>query len=454
MATDQYGARLPDGVVARLGTVRAARQGERVSALVYAADGKTLASGGEDGVVRLWDVASCRELRRFGEHPKQVACLAFTPNSQVLASGSQDGTIVLWEVATGRERKLIQSAAGPLGFLFPDDNTLLAACGDEQYHAWDLKTGAEITHDPTGLGPIKALAFVLDGQSVAVASWESTARLCDLTGQELRQFQGHRSSLQTVAISADGRTLASGSQDETIRLWEMATTKERLQFAGQREGVFALAFAPDGRTLASAGNDSTIMIWDLTGTPPPPKGPARPTMPAAKLMPSQLEQLWQDLIATDAPRIYRAIWGMALAGKQTVPFLKDRLKQIVPVDRQRVQALLADLNHEQYGRRDKAVEQLEKLGGLCEPLVRAAVQQPPSMDARRRMEKLLAKLEEPVPSSDALQVLHILETLELANTVEARQLLQVLSREDPPTRITLEAKAAYERLARRPAVAG
>jgi len=449
MATDQYGSRLPDGVVARLGTVRASRQGDRQSALAYGADGKTLASGAEDGVVRLWDVASCRELRRFGEHSRQVATVAFTPNGQVLASGSQDCTIALWDVATGRERKLIQAPAGPIGFLFPDDQTLLAACADEQYHAWDLKTGAEITHDPTGLGPVKALAFVLDGQSVTVASWESTVRVCDLTGQELRQFQGHRSSLQTVAVSPDGRTLASGSQDETIRLWEMLTAKERLQFTGQREGVFALAFAPDGRTLASAGNDATIMIWDLTGTPPV-KGPARPAV--AKMMPSQLEQLWQDLIGADVPRTYRAIWGLALAAKQTVPFLKDRMKLLVPVDRQRVQALLDDLSHDQYGRRDKAMEQLEKLGALCEPLLRAAVQKPPSMDARRRMEKLLAKLEEPLPSSDTLQVLHILEALELANTVEARQLLQVLGREDPPTRVTHEAKAICERLARRPAV--
>src|SRR5271155_1444827 len=100
MATDQYGTRLPEGVVARLGTVRAARQGERVSALVYGADGKTLASGGEDGVVRLWDVTSSRGLRRFGEPPKQVATVAFAPKSPTLASGSQDGTIVLWDLTT------------------------------------------------------------------------------------------------------------------------------------------------------------------------------------------------------------------------------------------------------------------------------------------------------------------------------------------------------------------
>lgn len=450
MATDQYGARLPEGVVARLGTPRAARQGERMSALAFGPDGKTLASGGEDGVARLWDVAGAREVRRFGEHPKQVAAVAFSPDGQVLASGSQDGTIALWDVATGRERKLIQATAGALAFLFADAQTLLAACADEQYHAWDLKSGAEITHDPTGLGPLKALAFVGEGHSVAVASWESTARLCDLTGQELRQFQGHRSSLQSVAVSPDGRTVASGSADETIRFWEVLTAKERMQFAGQREGVFALAFAPDGRTLASAGNDSTVLVWDLTGAAPA-KAPGRlPT----KLMPSQLEQLWQDLIGNDAPRTYRAIWTMALAAKQTVPFLKDRLKLLVPVDRQRVQALVADLNHEQFARRDKAMQQLESLGALCEPILRSAVQQPPSMDARRRLEKLLAKMEEPPPSPDALQVLHILEALELANTVEARQLLQVLGREDPPTRITEEAKAASQRLAGRPPLAG
>jgi len=256
-----------------------------------------------------------------------------------------------------------------------------------------------------------------------------------------------------MAISPDGRTLASGSSDETIRLWEVVTGKERFQFPGQREGVFALAFAPDGRSIASARNDTTILIWDVTGTPSPPPSPKATLKPPLRLMPSQLEQLWQDLGSSDVPKAYGAVWAAVLASKQSVPFLKTRLPQLVPVDRQRIHNLVLELNHDQVTRRDKATQELEKIGALCEPMLRAAVAKPPSPDSRRRLERLLAKIEGPVASPDTLHVLRVLEALELANTAESRQMLESLGRAAPPTKISEEAKAALERLSRRPALA-
>jgi WD40 repeat protein len=445
MPTDQYGTRLPEGAVARLGIVRPGREGERFSAVRFAPDGQSLATGGEDCAVRLWDLASCRELRRFGEHPKTVSALAFSPDGKVLASGSQDGTVALWDVATGRERTYFPPAApGMFALAFSaDGGALTALCGDEHYHSWDLEAHTELGSMPSHLGTLYALAFAPDGAAVVTGSWENFVRLCDIeTGQEIRQFQGHRSYVQAVAMSPDGRTIASGSPDETIRLWEVLTGKERLQFPGDREGIFALAFSPDGRLLASAGNDTTVHIWDLTGRASQ-KGPRATMVP---LMPSQLEPLWLELANPDPVKGYRAVWAVATQARQMVPFIKNRMKQLVPADQQRIQVLLGELSHDMVTRRDRAVADLEKLGWLCEMQIQAARAKATSMDLRRRLDKLAEKVGGPFPSPDSLHALRLVETLELAGTAEARQILHTLSLEKPPTRITAEAKEALRRL--------
>jgi WD40 repeat protein len=451
MATDQYGARLPDGAVARFGIVRPGREGERISAVAFSPDGTLLATGGEDCTVCLWEVARTRERRRCGEHAKTVGALAFSPDGQLLASGSHEGDIALWDVATGRERGYFPApAAGLLAIVFtPDGEALTALYGDEQYRSWDIASGAELGAAPSHLGPLYALAFAPEGTSVVTGGWESLVRLNDIeTGHELRQFQGHRSYVHSVAISPDGRTIASGSPDETIRVWEVLTGRERLQFAGLREGIFALAFSPDGRLLASALNDTSVLLWDLTGRPV--RDPAKTMVP---LSAGQLEALWNDLGSSDVARAYRAVWGITANLHQTMPFVKSHIKLLVPADPQRVQVLLTELGHDQITRRDKASQDLEKLGALCEPALQAALSKKPSMDTRRRLEKLIARAREPIPAQDTLHALRLIEALELAGSAAARQLLQGLCGEKPPTRVTHEAQAALARLGRRAAPA-
>lgn len=453
MATDQYGVPMPDGAVARLGTVRPAREGDRVASVAFAPDGKTLATGGEDCTVRLWDLATCREVRRYGEHPKTVSAIGFTPDGQTLVSGSTDGTIALWEAATGRELGNFPTTCGMITFEFsPDGKILLAACIDEIYRAWDVTTGEELGAEPTHLGQLKALAFAPDGITVGTGGWESVVRLCERdTGKELRQYQGHRSWVQCAAFSPDGRTLVSGSNDETIRLWEVRTGKMRLQIVGLKEGVQSVTFAPDGRSLASAGNDTTVLLWDLTGRAAPGKGAAKAPV---TLMPSQMETIWRDLSSPDVPTAYSAIWAVAASPKQMVPILKQKMNKLLPVDRQRIAVLLTELSHDQVTRRDKAEQDLMKVGALCEPMVKAALQKATTMELRRRLEKLAKKAEGQDASPDTLLALRLLEALELANTSEARLVMESLTKEVPPTRITEDAKAALARMKRRPVLPG
>jgi hypothetical protein len=130
-----------------------------------------------------------------------------------------------------------------------------------------------------------------------------------------------------------------------------------------------------------------------------------------------------------------------------VPFFKKQLHQAQPADPQRLASLLGDLDNERFAVRDKASQELEKLGDLAEPALRKALDESPPPEARRRLVRLLAQVVEGgTPSGERLRGFRAVEVLEHIGTSEARQLLQNFADGAPEARLTREAKAALERL--------
>jgi len=110
----------------------------------------------------------------------------------------------------------------------------------------------------------KSVAISPDGKTLASGSWDHSIRLWDgLTGKERQTLKGHTSSVYSVAFSPDGKTLASGSEDYSIRLWDAVTGKERQALKGHTSSVYSVAFSPDGKTLTSVSHDHTIRLWDV-----------------------------------------------------------------------------------------------------------------------------------------------------------------------------------------------
>jgi hypothetical protein len=206
---------------------------------------------------------------------------------------------------------------------------------------------------------------------------------------------------------------------------------------GHKEPVRALAFAPDGRTLATGHLDSTVLLWGLVP-------PARP------LAAADLPRLWDDLAGPDAARAYAASWRLADAPGQALPLLRKHLRAAKPAPAEQTRPLLADLDSDQFGKREAAAERLRALGDRAAGALREALQARPSLEKRRRLEALLKALEEP-PSGEPLRELRAVAVLEHIATPEAVKVLEGLSRGAPEARLTREAKASLERLSRRAA---
>jgi RNA polymerase sigma factor (sigma-70 family) len=265
VGTDRHGDPLPDGALARLGTVRW-RHGAFALALAYSPDGKMIVTSGVGRALVLWDAATGKELRVFPSHG-QPRGVAFSPDGKLIATTEQLGQ--LWDVATGKmlcELKNVQGGVHALAFA-PDGRTLATANGDGAVHLWDPASGEEKRRLDGGRGGVHAVAYSPDGTSLASGGNGGVIHLWDAAGgKERRRFAAAKNgTIWSVVFSPDGKHLAVGSNEDTPRLWDVATGREVRAFGG-KQGPFApLAFSPDGKLLASGYPDGTLGLWDVAG---------------------------------------------------------------------------------------------------------------------------------------------------------------------------------------------
>jgi dipeptidyl aminopeptidase/acylaminoacyl peptidase len=410
-----------------------------VKAVAFSPDGKILATAGKDRVIRLWDPASGKLLRRLQGHKNEVAFVAWTQTGALLISHGADRTVRVWDPTAGKEvRQLgeVRPTRGPIA-LAPDGKTIAAATTDSTIVLWDVPTGKELRQMPAPRW-CRTVAFSPDGRALLASGFRGPILVWDVvTGKEQPPLGPDEEEVPRLTFSRDGRSLAVVKWDGSIDVLEMATRLKRCHFEGHANGEVCVAFSPDGLFLASGSIDQSVLLWDLTGQAP--GGKLRPV----DLTAAELEALWTDLADADAARAYRAMGKLRAGSARSVPFLRTQLKPVVAADPQRVARLLRDLDSEVFARRKQASEDLAKLGEGAEPALRAALADKPSLEVRQRLEELIARTE--FLSPQRLRTLRSLEVLEHVPGTEARQLLQALAKGVEGTWLTREAQAALQR---------
>jgi WD40 repeat protein len=233
-------------------------------------NGKSVASGSTDGNVKLWDVETKKVVARWTGHAKTLRSLCWSVDGERLVSGSTDGTIRVWDVESG------DTVLGPIKtghqwvfvVIYSPDTTKIATGGHNEnaLKIWDAKTGnllSKIKHNQT----IWSLAWTSDQKKLITGSERGSIRIFDTaTWQPIAILEGHRSDVNVLSLFKNDRLLASGSDDQTARLWNLDTNLQVGPPLQHERIVYSAAISADGKQLVTGCRNENAYVWDIHTT--------------------------------------------------------------------------------------------------------------------------------------------------------------------------------------------
>ncbi len=247
-----------------------------VCAVAFSPDGKRFVAGGEDEMARVWDAQTREELIRLN-HPAGISCAAFSPDGRHIVTGSggsidpvwggnrQSGEATVWDAATGEKCLALKGHTGLVTSVAfsPDGTRIATGSWDQTAKTWDAATGRELFSLKGHVHLVLSVAFSPDSQRIVTGSIDKDAKVWDASnGREIFTLR-HTRCVRGAVFNSDGTRIVTGSDDRTAKIWEAATGLELFATSEHKDSVWNLALSPDGRHLATstAGSPATIRIW-------------------------------------------------------------------------------------------------------------------------------------------------------------------------------------------------
>lgn len=276
IAPDSRTIAVPRGGLVQLHALPALHETESISPLgtdvvaaAYSPDGTLIASGANDGQVRVWHVAQRRLVQEVRGHEGPVGGLRFLSDSTRLVSGSYSlsqggGELILWDARTMKQVAALALPNATLLAVSPDGALALGGDYAGRLSWWDTASQTLLTVVSSHRKRVTGAAFSLDGTRAASIGEDGTVALWDVASRTMvTRFKGHRNAAFGVAFSPDGCRLATGggTTSDGVKLWDLSTHRELLSLRVQGTFFSFVTFSPDGNWLAVCNSQGQLHLW-------------------------------------------------------------------------------------------------------------------------------------------------------------------------------------------------